>query len=137
MIGAVSYTHLKGGLTTENGFAIRENPVERIYKKLSDKKTSVLVLDNIEHISHSSERLIELNSLLMKIDNINFAHYNVKILVVGTPNGVNQFYSNIDNLETISNRLEEISEVKGLEKGTIKSFFKKRCLINLNTHFQI
>ena len=63
----------KGGLTTENGFTIRENPVERIYEKLSAKKTSVLVLDNIEHISHSSERLIELNSLLMKIDNKKFA----------------------------------------------------------------
>ena len=127
----------KGGLTTENGFTIRENPVERIYEKLSAKKTSVLVLDNIEHISHSSERLIELNSLLMKIDNKNFAQYNVKILVVGTPNGVKQFYNNIDNLDTISNRLEEISEVKGLEKGTpIKNIFQKTMLDQLKYTFE-
>ena len=61
----------------------------------------------------------------------------MKILVVGTPNGVKQFYNNIDNLDTISNRLEEISEVKGLEKGTpIKSFFQKTMLDQLKYTFE-
>lgn len=126
----------KGGLGTQTNYVVRKNALERIYKKLGGEKEAVLVLDNVEYISDSPERLKELNSMLMKIDSKEYSQYNVKILVVGTPNGVKKFYNNIDNLDTISNRLEEIKEVKGLENvEKVTQFFEKTMVNQLKYQF--
>ena len=104
-------------LQTEHEYKKAETVIERTYKYLSvlGSKKSVLVLDNLEHISDSDKLLSELNALLMKVDNLDLSKYDVQILVVGTPIGVEKFYRNVKNMDTISNRIEEIEEIKGLE----------------------
>lgn len=100
------------------------------YLKCKGNKKSVLVLDNLEHISDSDETLKELNAILMKVDNKDFTKYNVKVLVVGTPVGVDKFYRNTSHMETIGNRIEEIDEVKGLSKKEEVEMFLKKTFIN-------
>lgn len=136
-----SYTDIKGAeanslvakanLQTENTYKRVDTILERVFKYLSNKKEkSVLVLDNLEHICDSDMLLNELNSILMKVDNFDFSKYNVKILVVGTPIGVEKFYRNVKNMDTISNRIEEIEEVKGLEKKEAISLFLKKTFVD-------
>ena len=73
----------------------------------------------------------------MKVDNSDFSKYNVKVLVVGTPIGIEKFYRNTSNMETIGNRIEEIEEVKGLEKKEeIETFIKKTFILKLRICFE-
>lgn len=137
-----SYTEVKGAeantviakanLQTEHSYKKIDTILERAFKHLSGllKQKAVLVLDNLEHISDSDTLLTELNSILMKVDNSDFAKYNVKILVVGTPIGVDKFYRNVKNMDTISNRIEEIEEVKGLEKKEQISLFLNKTFVD-------
>lgn len=128
----------KANLQTEHEYKNVENILEKTFKYLSrlgDKK-SVLVLDNLEHISDSEKLLTELNSILMKVDNSDFSKYGVKILVVGTPIGIEKFYRNVKNMDTIGNRIEEIEEVKGLEKKEdIELFINKSFVSQLGVEF--
>ena len=144
-----SYTEVKGAeantvvakanVQTEHTYKKIDGILERAFKYLSGllKQKAVLVLDNLEHISDSDTLLAELNSILMKVDNSDFAKYNVKILVVGTPVGVDKFYRNVKNMDTISNRIEEIEEIKGLEKKEQISLFLNKTFVNqLDINFE-
>ena len=129
----------KANLQTEHEYKNVENTLEKTFKYLLQlgSKKSVLVLDNLEHISDSERLLTELNSILMKVDNSDFSKYGVKILVVGTPIGIEKFYRNVKNMDTISNRIEEIEEVKGLEKKEdIELFINKTFISQLDIVFE-
>lgn len=125
-------------LLAEHSFSKIDIALKNVFEFLTRKGNirSVLVLDNLEHISDDEEALRELNAILIKVDNKDFSKYNVKVVVVGTPIGVEKFYRNVNHMDTISNRMEEIEEVGGLaKKEEVEIFLKKTFENQLNISF--
>lgn len=120
-----------GALSHSEEFTRNENVLLRMYKSLHhDKKKSLLVLDNLEQIKDNQQLLDELNSMIMNVDNEDFAEFNVKLLIVGTPSGFKHFYSKAKNIDTLTNRLKSLEEVKGLSLKETGVYFQK-SMINI------
>ena len=119
----------EGGLVYNEEFQKNEKPLLRMYKKLSKRgKRSVLVLDNLEQIKESEQLLSELNTMIMNVDNDDYADFGVKLLIVGTPSGFNSFYGKSKNLDTMSNRLKALEEVEGLSLPQTRKYFEKSMI---------
>lgn len=77
---------------------------------------SVLVLDNLESIFKSEKLMEELGNVITLLDDQRYAQHKVKILIVGVPSGVIEYFSRTRNLRTVANRLQEITEVRNLSE---------------------
>lgn len=84
--------------------------------KQSGGQTSVLVLDNLESIFKSEKHMEELGNVITLLDDQRYAQHRVKILIVGVPSGVIEYFSKTANLHTVANRLQEITEVRNLSE---------------------
>jgi len=86
------------------------------FKRLAKnkKEKSVIVLDNVETIFKNEELMDELADIIILLDDQRYAQYQVKFLIVGIPNKVIQYFSNVKNTTSIANRVEEIPKVSGL-----------------------
>jgi len=92
-------------------------------------QSAVLVLDNLESIFDSPKLMEELGNIITLLDDSRYAQYRVKILIVGVPSGVIEYFSKAPNLRTVANRLQEISEVGGLTEDQC-NVLTRRGLIN-------
>ncbi|PMG93903.1 AAA family ATPase [Vibrio breoganii] len=97
---------------------------------------SFLVVENLEHIVKDEKLVQELSSILMYLDDDEYAKYRVRILLVGTPSNLRDYFSKVESSQTIINRVQEVPEVSVLstddvkklaEKGFIK-LLKAKCL---------
>ena len=77
-------------------------------------RTAVLVIDNLEAIFGKSDLMEELGNIILLLDDPDYAKHKVKILVVGIPTEVVEYFHQIENLEAVSNRLQEIPAVRSL-----------------------
>lgn len=93
---------------------------ERFYEK-NRRKQWILVLDNLESIFSRPELMDELADIIILLDDVRFSRLNVKILVVGTPTGVLDYFSKTKNLEAVSNRIEEIPKVGSLSEAMVRT----------------
>ena len=75
----------------------------------------VLVLDNFEQIVDNEKLVKDISGLIISADEQSIADYNVKVLIVGTPNNIRHMISKLSNAYTISNRLVEVPEVARME----------------------
>jgi hypothetical protein len=80
---------------------------------------AVIVLDNLESIFSNSERMEELADIVILLDDEQYAKYSIKFLVVGVPNGVLEYFAKTKNLESVSNRIEELPKVSGLTQADL------------------
>lgn len=85
---------------------------------------AVIVLDNLESIFSNSERMEELADVVILLDDEQYAMYNIKFLVVGVPNGVLEYFAKTKNLESVSNRIEELPKVSGLTQAMVSTLIK-------------
>jgi archaellum biogenesis ATPase FlaH len=112
---------LKGELESKKTYSVGEKePFERLLEIINKKakaERSVLVFDNLENIFSSSDRLKELADIITLCDDIRYSKYNVKILIVGVPSNIIEYFHNTPNLATVANRLCEIPEVSGLSES--------------------
>jgi len=76
--------------------------------------TSCLVFDNFEQILDQPDIVRDVANCIVLLDDERYSKYNVKIVIVGVPNGVERYFSSQPNVSTIINRITEISEVTGL-----------------------
>jgi hypothetical protein len=76
----------------------------------------VLVLDNLEAIFKNPALMEELGNIIILLDDDRYARFRVKILIVGVPSGVIEYFSKLANPHTVANRIQEISEVAGLSE---------------------
>jgi len=115
----------KGGLETTNGFQLNAgDPLYDSFLYLREHSVTekfVLVFDNLEFIFSSEKLMKELGSIIMLLDDEIFSHLNIQILIVGVPSGILEYYSNIPNLQSISNRLEEVSKVRPLTSPMVQT----------------
>lgn len=94
-------------------------PFEACLKHLhavSDGEPSVLVFDNLE-TAFTDPLLKELADLLILCDDERYSKYKVKILILGVPSGVKEYFYKTPHHATVANRLVELPEVTRLEKA--------------------
>jgi hypothetical protein len=108
----------KGGVSHTNQYELgKKEPFEECLSFLhhrSNGKNGVLVLDNLE-AAFTPELLKELADLLILCDDERYAIYGIKILVVGVPSGVKEYFYKTPHHKTVANRLSELPEVTRLE----------------------
>lgn len=114
----VSAVLVDGELEHETSVTVRgRDPFEEclaLVRRRAGGKAAVLVLDNLEAIFGSSERMNELADLVILLDDQRYAVFNVKLLVVGIPGDVREYFNRTPNRESVANRLQELSEVARL-----------------------
>lgn len=88
-------------------------------------KSCVLVIDNLESIFKRDDQMEELADLIVMLDDSRFAKYRVKLLIVGVPNGVLDYFAKTKNMESVANRLEELPKVGSLNNVMVKSLATK------------
>lgn len=91
-------------------------PFEACLASLRNKagrNSAVLVFDNLE-AAFTDPLLKELANLIILCDDERYAKYEVKILIVGVPAGVKEYYYRTPHHATVANRLYELPEVSRL-----------------------
>lgn len=98
---------------------------------------AVLVIDNLESIFSNAKLMDELADIIILLDDQRYAQYEIKFLIVGVPNGILEYFATTKNLESVSNRLEELPKVGGMSLAMVKTLvergFKNLLEINLST----
>lgn len=107
------------GLTYEKATVVHKmstDPVESLFRLIrgTQARPSVLVLDNFEIVSDSKSIISEISSLVMLLDDDDYAKYYVKLCIVGVPAEIREYIAQQENRTSIFNRLSELSEVSRL-----------------------
>lgn len=113
-----------------------EEPLEDAFSKIRrhiGDGPLVVVIDNLESIFSNSDRMDELADIIILLDDERYAKYRIKFLIVGVPNGVLEYFAKTKNLESVSNRLEELQKVEGLTLPMVTTLVKTgfNALLNL------
>ena len=108
----------EGKLAHQNQYAVQvAEPLNQAFSAFRQRVrsgTAVLVLDNLESIFKSSELMDELADIIILLDDARYAVFNIKLLIVGIPNGTLEYFSKTKNMESVANRLEELPKVAGM-----------------------
>lgn len=75
---------------------------------------AIIVLENLEAIFDDVELMTELGNILLLLDDPVYGDFRIKFLLVGVPNGILEYFAKTKNIESVSNRLEELPKVDGL-----------------------
>jgi hypothetical protein len=100
----------------------QEEPIFRAFSALADKsgRKTILVFENLESIFKNIALMEELANMLLLLDDERYAQFKINFLIVGTPNGVLDYFSRTKNLESVANRLEELPRVPGLSFNQVR-----------------
>lgn len=129
----VNAAFAKGGISHTGQYTVGQmEPFEaclRSLHKTSKGQNSVLVFDNLE-AAFTEPLLKELADLLILCDDERYAKYKVKILIVGVPSGIKEYFYKTPHHSTVANRLSELPEVHRLEPAecdalVVRGFGKK------------
>jgi archaellum biogenesis ATPase FlaH len=127
----------KGALEHEGNYEIRrKEPLESLLESMSAKGMTLLVMDNLEAIMDDAARMTELGNIITLLDDGNYARYNVKLLIVGVPADVRDYFGRIRNQATVANRLSEIPEVSVLTREQVETLVKRGFLEKLRIEVQ-
>jgi len=99
-------------ITTEDPLI---SAIKKIRKDAKDRK-AFIVFDNLERIFDKPELMEELADIITLADDSEFIANNVRLLIVGVPAGVKDYFSKTPNHRTIANRLIELKEVSRLSE---------------------
>jgi hypothetical protein len=90
-------------------------------RKKAKSKMAVLVFDNLEAVfqakigaNNSGALVDELGNLIVLCDDPNYAKYDVRIVIVGVPTNLKEYFYKSSNKATVANRLNELDEVPRL-----------------------
>lgn len=129
----------KGTLEHTSKFSYRSAEIYldliKVIRKKAGSKKAFLVIENLEHIVKSKGMVKELSSLLLYLDDEEYANNDVRILLVGTPNNLRDYFNEVEETQTIINRLQEIPEVSALPKSSISHLASKGLFKLLDNKF--
>lgn len=91
-------------------------------------KLAVLVLDNLEFIVSNDELMQELASIITVLDDEAFREFNVKILMVGVPSVIRDYFHKTPARQSVTNRLTEVPEVSSLTSDQVEALVEKGFL---------
>lgn len=77
----------------------------------------------------------ELGDIITLLDDPNYSRHDVKLVLVGTPSELREYFEKTTNRNTVANRLVEIPEVGALKEDQTKQFVEKGFLQQLNVKF--
>lgn len=115
----------EGKLINQTEYRVHQNePLAEAlsrFRKSIGQRTGVVVLDNLESIFNNAALMDELADILILLDDERYGKYNIKFLIVGVPNGVLEYFAKTKNLESVSNRIEELPKVAGLNVPMVRT----------------
>lgn len=118
----------EGKIVNQNQYKVHQDePLAEAmarFRKSIGSRTGVVVLDNLESIFNTAVLMDELADILILLDDERYAKYNIKFLIVGVPNGVLEYFAKTKNLESVSNRIEEIQKVSGLNAPMVRTLVR-------------
>lgn len=130
MVGLV-----EGGLSHTGQYEIGTmEPFESCLAHLREEtgnNKAVLVFDNLEAAFSRQELLKELADLIILCDDERYSKYRIKILIVGVPADIKEYYYRTPHLRTVANRLLELPEVSRLSEFECESLVRKGFLDTL------
>ena len=85
--------------------------------KAKSEQSSFIVFDNFEQVSRDGKVVKELASLILRLDNSEFAKFGVRFLFVGVVADMKELIARFDQAGTVGNRLTEVPEVKPLTEN--------------------
>jgi hypothetical protein len=95
-------------------------------------RKAFLVVENLEHIVKSESMIKELSSLLLYLDDDIYAENAVRLMLVGTPSDLRDYFAKVDESQTIINRIQEIPEVASLQNFQVSRIVEKGFFDLLN-----
>lgn len=132
----VSAVFAEGGLTSTRNYEFAElDPLLECFRFMRDaagQRLTVLVIDNLEMIFRSEALMSELASIITLLDDKRYAQYAVKLLIVGVPSGVKEYF--LATNASVANRVAEMSEVSSLSEQQVAAFVKKGFVDLLKVH---
>lgn len=93
--------------------------------KNSSGQPAVVVLENLESIFSNEELMGELADIVILLDDARYSKLNIKLLIVGTPAGVLEYFLRTKNQESVANRIFEISKVDNLDYDQVLDLITK------------
>lgn len=119
----------KGSLDHNNTFQITEgDPLQAAYAQLrkdAGHKAAILVFDNLEAIFSDPKLMRELANIILLLDDSRYAKYEIKFLLVGVPRDIATYFSKLENLSSVGNRIEELPEVDCLSATQVSELAHK------------
>lgn len=83
------------------------------------KKTSYLVLENLEYILDRPDIVRKIQMMLLALDDPNIGRHNVQICLVGVPSEIKEILADGNRYQTISNRVYEVPELNRLDRQSV------------------
>ena len=94
-------------------------------RKLAGRRPAFLVFENLELIFEQRDLLRELGNIIALLDDDQFAKFDVRIAIVGTPSNIRNYFRSVPRLETIANRLIELEEIARLSDEDVARFVER------------
>jgi hypothetical protein len=120
---------MKGGVDTSREFEVfRMERLERAFliaRKQAGRSILVVVLDNLEAIFQDVNLMRELANLILLLDDDRYARYEVKLLIVGIPSEIREYYHVLPDLEPVANRLTEIPPLRSLSSKQVRELVRR------------
>lgn len=124
----ISAGFAKGGLKNQKKYkVISKDLLLESFKYLREKakkNNAVFVIDNIDFIFNNEKYMNELASIIMLSDDSRYSLYNIKIIIVGIPSVINDYYLKTKNISSVANRLRELPEISNMSKKNVEEFTK-------------
>lgn len=95
-----------------------------ILRSRAGSRRAVIVFENFETILSKQSIVNELGNAIILSDDEDYAKFNVKFCIVGTPDNAQDFFASVENRESISNRLKEIPEVVGFPQNAAEALVR-------------
>lgn len=119
----------EGGLKAKREYELeQDDPLLDAFKHIrgeAGSQPAVLVVDNLEIILTAEELMTELGALVTVLDDARFSKYEVRLLLVGVPSVLKQYFLKSSNTLSIANRLTEVSEVSNLSRPQVDTLVQK------------
>lgn len=132
---ANAFGFIKGNLAhTDTYQTPQQEPLERCFQLLRERaadKVCCLVLDNLETVFNSDGLMSELGEIIVLLDDARYAKHGVKLLIVGVPSGVREYFSRVANRSTVTNRLHELPEVASLDASQVNALVRTGFTVEL------
>ncbi|MCI1009913.1 ATP-binding protein [Pseudomonas oryzihabitans] len=125
----------KGTIDHNNSFQFSDgDTLQTAYaqlKKDSGSRNPILVFDNLEAIYSDKNLMRELANIILLLDDSRYAKFNIKFLLVGVPRDITTYFSKLENMSSVGNRIEEIPEVDCLSSIQVKELLHKGLVTEL------
>lgn len=106
----------------------KQEPFERLLayvRRTAKKRSAAIVFDNFEQVSSELDICKQIANCVVLLDDPMYSAYEVKIVIVGTPHGIDEILSRNGSIQTISSRLKEVPEVERMTKSEAQLLMRR------------